>query len=164
MPKLTEKQEREHYINIIDKVLDSSISVFEFYKSIASDDKSREIAQKAIDNALKGKDKIKGIKHIAILRSLFNHIVVGKEQYYAMSGSLCSYDKIDVWDKTTTGYRQFLKMEKEGQELALKKQQEAQKTKEIVEKAKQEGKKVEMIYDDKSKSIKPVVVEEKPNA
>ena len=81
-----------------------------------------------------------------------------------MSGSLCSYDKIDVWDKTATGYKQFLQMEKEGKELALKKQEEEQRNKELIDKAKKEGKKVEMIYDEKTKSLKPVIVEEKPNA
>lgn len=162
--KLSEKELKEYYVDMLTKVLETNISVFAFYKRLANDEKSIETAQKCIDNSKKGIDKIKGIKHIAILESLYAHIIVGKEQYYAMSGSLCSYDKIDVWDKTTTGYRQFLKMEKEGMELALKKQQEAQKNKEIIDKAKQEGKKVDMIYDEKTKSLKPVVVEEKPNA
>ena len=162
--KLSEKELKEYYVDMLTKVLETNISVFTFYKRLANDEKSIEIAQKCIDNSKVGIDKIKGIKHIAILESLYVHIIDGKEQYYAMSGSLCSYDKIDVWDKTNTGYRQFLKMEKEGQELALKKQQEVQRNKEIIDKAKQEGKKVDMIYDEKTKSLKPVVVEEKPNA
>lgn len=162
--KLKEKELKTYYIEMITKVLEANISIMGFYKRVAVDDKSRAIAQKSIDNSILGIEKIKGIKHIAILESLYNHIIVGKEQYFVMSGSLCSYDKIDVWDKTATGYKQFLQMEKEGKELALKKQEEEQRNKELIDKAKKEGKKVEMIYDEKTKSLKPVIVEEKPNA
>lgn len=161
---MTKVEEKKEIVKLLSAILTASISVMEFYKIVALDDKSREICDKSIDNAKKGIEKIKEIKHIEILRSLMNHIIVGKEPYYAMCGSLCSYEKIDFWDKTKKGFNEFMKLEELGRQEELKKQEEIKKNKEIIKKAQEEGKNVEMLYDKDTKTIKPIIVEEKHNA
>lgn len=161
---MTKIEEKKAIINVLTSILSTSISVMNFYKTVALDEKSKEICDKSIKNAEIGIEKIKKIRHIEILRSLFGHIVLGKEPYYAMCGSLCSFEKIDYWDKTKTGFDEFMKLEELGKQEELKKQEEIKKNKEVIKKAQEEGKNVEMLYDKETKTIKPIIVEEKSNA
>ena len=46
----------------------------------------------------------------------------------------------------------------------LAKLEEKRKEQEIIEKAKAEGKRVEMVWDKDTKTNKPMIIEEKPNA
>ena len=161
---MTKIEEKKAIISVLTSILTTSISVMNFYKTVALDEKSKEICDKSIKNAEIGIEKIKKIKHIEILRSLFGHIVLGKEPYYAMCGSLCSFEKIDFWDKTKTGFDEFMKLEELGKQEELKKQEEIKKNKEVIKKAQEEGKNVEMLYDKETKTIKPIIVEEKSNA
>ena len=127
---MTKIEEKKAIISVLTSILTTSISVMNFYKTVALDEKSKEICDKSIKNAEIGIEKIKKIKHIEILRSLFGHIVLGKEPYYAMCGSLCSFEKIDFWDKTKTGFDEFMKLEELGKQEELKKQEEIKKNKE----------------------------------
>ena len=68
--------------------------------------------------------------------------------------------KIKHWD-TEKGFKDFIKAQEKAFEQCDKELEEKKKEREFVEKAKAEGKNVELMYH-KGK-IKPVVVEEKPN-
>lgn len=161
---MTKIKEKNEIVSVLTSILEASISVMNFYKVVALDEKSREICDKSIGNAKNGIEKIKTIKHIEILRSLFNHMVVGKESYFAMCGSLCSFEKIDFWDNTRKGFIEFKKLEELGKQEELEKQEEIKKNREVIKKAQEEGKNVEMLYDKETKKIKPIIVEEKHNA
>lgn len=162
--KVQPEEEREFIINILTNVLNTNIEIMRFYKKIATDDKSIEICDKSIKQSEDGLKQIKKIVHLEILRSLFSKIVYGKEPYFAMCGSLCSFEKIKKWDTTKKGFKEFMDLEKAAIEEAKTKQQEIIKQQELVKKAKEEGKKVEMIFDKDTKKIKPVIIEEKENA
>lgn len=157
-------EEKIHITTILNAILESNIALMNFYKEISTDDKSREICEKSIKQCKDGIRLIYKIKHIEILRSLFNKIVSGKEYYFAMVGSLCSYDKIKSWDTTKKGFQEFLKLEKEAQEQAKREFDEEKKQQELIKQAQLEGKNIEMIYDTQTKKMKPVIVEEKSNA
>ena len=150
---MTEKQEREKKIAIMTNILETNIKIMLYYREIASNKESKAICNKSIKES-----------KVEIIRSLFNHLVNGKEQYYVMSGSLCSYDKIIEWDTTEDGFKEFIKLEDEGVKKSQQEFEEKQKQAEMIKKAQEEGKTVEMIYDNEAKKVKPIIVEEKSNA
>ena len=162
--KLTKKKEREYIIKMLQSILKANVEIMEFYKAIAKDRKSKNICEKSIRQSKLGMSTVSQIKHIEILRSLFNKIISGKEQYFAMVGAMCSYDKISVWDNTKTGFQEFLKLEYEEQKLREKETKERQDQQELIRQAQEQGKNIEMVYDPNTKKVKPVIVEEKPNA
>ena len=158
--KINEQKEREYIIDILTNILRANISLMSFYKDISTNKESSDICEKSIAQCEKGIKTINKIKHIEILRSLFNKIVSGKEYYFAMCGSLCSFEKIKTWDTTKKGFKEFILLEKQAQDEAKKEFEEKQRQKEFVENAEKEGKQVEMIYDEKTKTMKPIIVEE----
>ena len=54
-------------------------------------------------------------------------------------------------------------LEEEAHKKHQEKVEEQEKIRKSIEEAKQQGKKVEMVYDEKTKSIKPFVVEDSKN-
>lgn len=155
------KQEREHYINIISSVLETNILVMTYYKHRTNDPKAKAICNNSIKSAKKGLEKLPTINHIEILRSLFNNIIVGKEQLFVVASSICSLKNIDKWDKTEKGFKEFLYKEELAKKELETKVAEEKRQQEIIAKAKEQGKKVEMVYDNETKRLKPVIVEEK---
>ena len=162
--KISESKEKTHIITILENILSSNIAIMSLYKDTATDEKSKEICEKSIEQCKKGIRNLYSIKHIVILRSMFNKIVSGKEPYFAMVGSICSYKDIKRWDNTKKGFQEFLTLEKEAQDKAKQEFEEMSKQKEFVKKAQEQGQQVEMVYDPETKKLKPVVVKEKSNA
>lgn len=162
--KLSEKKEREYIIKIISSILETNISIMYMYRETAIDEKSRNICNKSIRQCRKGLKVLNTINHIEILRSLFSKVVYGKEVYFATVGSMCATDKISFWDTTEKGFQEFTKLEEEAKELTEKELEEKRKQQELIKKAQDDGKKVDWVYDKDTKKLKPVVVEEKPNA
>ncbi len=158
------KKEKEYIVKILTKILETNISIMYMYKETANDEKSKSICNKSINQCRKGIKLLPKIEHIEILRSLMEKIVYGKEHYFATSGALCSFSKIITWDTTKKGFQEFTKLEEEERLLRQKDFEEQQKQKELIKKAQEQGKNVEMVYDPTTKKIKPVVLEEKTNA
>lgn len=161
---LTKNKEREYKINVLTLILNTNIEIMKYYKKMTSDQKSINICNKSIRQSRNGIKILQTIHHIEIIRDLFNRFVVGKESYFALCGSLCSYSKINYWDTIEQGFKEFQKLQEQGikeQEQELK---ERQRQKEIIQKAQEQGKTIEMVYDSETKKVKPVIVEEKVNA
>ena len=161
---MNKERERLYLVNALSNVLTTTISIMTYYVAITEDKKGKDIFRKSIKQCKKGLKLIKTISHIEILKSMFNKIITGKEYYYVMSGSICSYEKIKTWDNTKKGFEDFLKLEIEGMRQAEQEWKEQESQKEFVRKAQEEGKQVEMVFDDKTKKLKPVIIEEKSNA
>ena len=161
---MNSNKEREYIIKILTGILTTNISIMYMYKENATDEKSKSICNKSIRQCRKGIKLLPTIQHIEILRSLMEKIVYGKEHYFAVSGALCSYDKIITWDTTENGFLEFTKLEEEEKLLRQKQFEEKQKQQEFVKQAQEQGKNVEMIYDKDTKQIKPIIVDEKTNA
>lgn len=162
-PKLTINEEKKFLVNILTKLMHTNIAIMELYKKIAVDEKSVEICDKSIEQCNVGLVKIRRIKHIDILRSLYGQLIANREPYFASSGSLCSYEKIDEWDNDEEKFNEFMESENKDREEIARKQQEVIEQRDKINKAREEGKKVEMLYDEKTKTMKPVIVDDIEN-
>lgn len=143
-------------------MLNLNISIMNF--QITLTDKQEEIKglKRIIKKTEKAIELINSVVHYEILVSIYNSFVNGKEPFYvAFLSSISAKNTVKYWDRTKKGFKEFLKMEKDAKEKTDKEYAEKRKVKETIEKAKKEGKKIEMMYVDGK--IKPVIVNEKPN-
>ena len=155
---MTKRQKTENVLNCL---IDTNIAIMELYKTISHDKKAKSVCDKSIRHSKKAKKIITSIKHDEILYSLYNSIIVGKETYFIQSASLPLKEEIKTWDKNEKGFQEFLKAEKEGKEEELAEIEKKKQEQLAIEKAREEGKKVEYSYDPNTKSVKPVIVENK---
>lgn len=161
--EISEKKKREYLINIIDNYLKTNISLMEYAKAVATEKKQKLVCNKSIRSTEKALIHLRQINHIEILSYLFSIFVGNNISAYSISGSMVLSKKIKEWD-TEKGIIEFRDlMEKQKQENELK-QKQMQEKMEAIKKAKEEGKDVEIVYDKETKSVKPLIVEEKPNA
>lgn len=114
---------------------------------------------KACDNAI---EIINGIVHYEILVSLYNTFINGKESYYVLlSSTINNKNKVTHWDKTKKGFQEFVKLEEEARAQSQKDYEEKLEQQKIIQKAKAEGKKIEMIFQDGK--LKPIIVGDETN-
>lgn len=154
-------KKREFLIKIITKLLETNIELMDYYHYIASDTKSKRVCSKSIRQSKLAIEKIQHVKHIEILQSLYNTLVSGKENVFAVGGALICSKKFYYYDNTEQGFAEFMELENEAKEKQRAKFEEQKKTQEMIKKAKEDGKKVEMVYE--NGKIRPVIVE-KDNA
>lgn len=157
-----EELKRKYLINIIRKVLETNIELMSYYKHYATDEKSKRICSKSIRHTQKSLERLPHIKHIEILQSLFNAIIGGKEVVFVSAGSLVCGKKVEKWDSTEKGFKEFMALEQEAIKKAKEKAEQDQKDRELIANAKAEGKKVEMVY--MNGKFRPMIVKEKDNA
>lgn len=156
-----EEIKRKYLVNIIRKVLETNIELMTYYKYYAVDEKSKRVCNKSIRQTKKSLERLPHIKHIEILQSLFNAVVSGKEVIFVSAGSLVGGKNVERWDSTEKGFKEFMKLEEEAVKKAKEKAEEEQKERELIAKAKAEGKQVEMVY--MNGKIRPMI-KEKDNA
>lgn len=155
---------RKYLISIIRKILETNIELMTYYKHYATDEKSKRTCSKSIRKTKKALEILPHIQHTEILQSLFNAIISGKEVIFVSAGFLVCGKNVERWDSTEKGFKEFMKLEEEAVKKAKEKAEEEQKQREIIAKAKAEGKKVEMVYDKNTKTVKPLIIEEKSQA
>lgn len=161
--QIDDKKKKKYLVTIISSYLKVNISLMEYYKAVAPDRKSKLVCTKSIKRTEQAIVHLSTIKHIEVLQYLYSIFVGPSAQHYAISGSMVLTPKIKEWD-TDDGVKELIALvedNKRRQEEQFKKQEETRKA---VEEAKKQGKKVEMVYDKDTKSVKPVIVEEKNNA
>ena len=133
------------------------------YKILASDEKSKKVCDKSIKNCKKALKIVPNIKHIEILYSVYNTIVAGKENIFALSGTIISSKQLKKWDTTKEGFKEFQEREEEARNKQKLQNEELERNRMVMEEARKTGKKVEIVYE--NGVAKPVMVEEeKPNA
>lgn len=154
-------KQKEYLTSIIKKLVETNIELMTYYKLLASDEKSKRVCSKSIRQSKKALEELPHIKHLEILVSLYNTLVVGKENTFVLAGALICSKQMYHWDKTEKGFQEFLEIEKQAHEKNIKDMEEKRKTAEAIKKAKDEGKKVEMVYDPTTKKAKPLIVEDK---
>lgn len=154
---LNENYKRQQLISIIRHVLETNIEIMTYYKFMAADDKSRRVCSKSIRQSRNAIKKLYHVKHIEILVSLYNTIVGGKEIIFVSGGSLICSKQFDRWDKTEKGFKEFLALEEESKKIQKEQMEQQRQTQEMVKKAKEEGKEVEMLYD--NGKLKPIIKE-----
>lgn len=145
----------------LSSLIETTIAIMEFNLTLVKEEKDIKITKKLIRDGKKAIETISGIKHNEILVDLYNSFIVGNMPFFvAATRTMSMPKKIKHWD-TEKGFKDFIKAQEKAFAQCDKELEEKKKEREFVEKAKAEGKNVELMYH-KGK-IKPVVVEEKPN-
>lgn len=145
----------------LSSLIETTIAIMEFNLTLVKEEKDIKITKKLIRDGKKAIETISSIKHNEILVDLYNSFIVGNMPFFVAAARTMSMPKkIKHWD-TEKGFKDFIKAQEKAFAQCDKELEEKKKEREFVEKAKAEGKNVELMYH-KGK-IKPVVVEEKPN-
>ena len=161
--QMSDKKKRQYLISICKNYLQTSKSIMEYYKAVAKTRKGKLSCTrsiKKIDNAIV---HLEQIKHIEILEYIYSTFVGNNAIAYSISGSVVLSTKLNEYD-TDEGVKELVEIVNERRKEQEDKYNEKIKQREIVEKAKAEGKKVEMVWDKDTKTVKPMIIEEKPNA
>ena len=127
-------------------------------------DKEEEIKglKKLIRESEKARDLIYSVCHYEILVSLYNTFINGKETFFvSLVKTINRKDTIVKWDRTKKGFDLFLKLESEARAKSKEEYEKKLAKQEMIKKAKEEGKKIEMVYIDGK--LEPHIVEEKSN-
>ena len=145
----------------LSSLIETTIAIMEFNLTLVKEEKDIKVTKKLIRDGKKAIETISSIKHNEILVDLYNSFLVGNMPFFvAATRTMSMPKKIKHWD-TEKGFKDFIKAQEKAFAQCDKELEEKKKEREFVEKAKAEGKNVELMYH-KGK-IKPVVVEEKPN-
>ena len=161
MKKNKLEEQKERLKDIFIDLLATNISILQFQRTLTSKPEEKQGLKRLINKSAKAIGIVREIKHYELLVSLYNMYVNKKETYFiSICGSICSKE-LQKWDKTEKGFKEFKKLEQQAIDDYDRKQEESKKQAEFIKKAREEGKKVEMIYKDGK--IQPIIVEEKPN-
>ena len=160
---ISEKKKREYLIEIVSAYLRTNIALMNYYHSVAETRKSKFICNKSIKRTEQALVHLRQIKHIEILDYLYSTFIGNNVIAYSVSGNMVIGKELKYYD-SEKGFDEFLAMIKEQKEKIAAKEEERRKTKEAIELAKAQGKKVEMVWDKETKTVKPLIVEDKPQA
>ena len=154
--------QKERLKAVFNRLLDTEIAIMQFQLTLASEDEHIKGIKKVIKDSEKANKIVTSITHYEILVSLYNAFVNGKESFYVMfSATVNAKNKVTYWDRTKKGFQEFIALEQQAKAQSQKDYEERLKQQEIIKKAKEEGKKIEMVFQDGK--LKPIVVEEKSN-
>ncbi len=142
---MNNEQKRKHYIKILTSMLKANIDIMEYHRVLAKDKESKKIINKSISQSKKAIELLPQINHIEILDSMFRAFVNGKEIYFSTIGALICSKKFNRYDKTKKGFKEFMELELQAKEDAIKKEEEAKQEREAIKKAKEEGKEIEYV-------------------
>lgn len=161
--QISEKKKRNYLISIIQKYLETSKCLMEYYKAVATTRKGKLACTRSIKKIDQAITHLRQIKHIEVLDYLYSTFIGNNVIAYSISGGIVVSPKMKEFD-TDKGVEELVALMKEAQEKQQAKLLEKQRQKEVIEKAKEQGKNVEMVWDKDTKTVKPMIVEEKPNA
>lgn len=154
--------QKERLKALLISILQANEKIMVFHKTLTEDKKAIQVINKSIKQSRKAIEIISQVKHIEILNSLYNALVSGKENYFALFGSvILAKNNVVKWDTTEKGFQEFLRLEAEAKAKSKKEYEEKLKQQEMIKKAKEEGKKIEYAYKDGK--LQPLIVEDKPN-
>ena len=140
-------------------LLDTNISIMQFQLTLTDKEEDIKGLKKFISESKKAQNLINSIRHYEILVSLYNTFINGKETYFAtLCKTINSKNTIIKWDRTEKGFKEFVALESEAKARSKKEYEKKLAQQEAIKKAKEEGKKVEMVYVDGK--LQPRIVEE----
>lgn len=153
--------QKEHLKSILTNLIMTTNAILEFNLTLMTQEKDIEITKKLIKDGKKAIKIVRNVTHIEILADIYNSFVGNNMAYFVSATRVISQpNKIKKWD-TEKGFQDFLKEREIAMAKYDKEIEEKRKEREMVEKARAEGKNVELMYKDGK--VKYVVVEEKPN-
>lgn len=152
-------KQKELLKKIFTRMLETNIEIMRFQMTLAKT--SEEL--KGLKNFVKQSEKaikiVQGVNHYEILVSLYNTFVNRKETYFmTLCNTINRKDTILKWDRTEKGFKLFLQLESEAKAKSKEEYEKKLAQKEMIKKAKEEGKKIEMVYV--NGKLEPQIVEE----
>lgn len=162
---MKEYKERQELTYLITKALQLNIDNCLFMKQLYKSNKNTtKVFNKSLSQTRKALVLVKEIKHIEILRAIYGDIVGQISGILMLGGTEICSKQLKKWDNTEKGFKEFAQLQEENQKIMAQKLKEKQESAEIIKKAKEQVKKVEMFYDPVAKKVRPVVMEEENNA
>ena len=148
--------------NIFLDMLKTNMSIMEFQLTLTDDLKDKKGLKGFIKETYKAMEIVTSITHYEILVSLYNTFLNGKETYFhTLCKTINNKNTIVKWDRTEKGFKLFQKLESDAKAKSKEEYEKKLKEQEMINKAKAEGKKVEMVFVDGK--LQPRIVEEKPS-
>ena len=136
--------------------------ILNFQLTLSNDIENTKGIKKLIKECEKAQEIVTNITHLEILVSLYNTFINGKETYFlTLSKMITNKNTIQKWDRTEKGFKLFLELENQAKPKTQEQYNKRLEQQEMIKKAKEQGKKVEMVYIDGK--LQPRIVEEKSN-
>ena len=157
--QISDKRKRDYLIEIISSFLKTNIALMEYYHAVAPTRKAKFVCNKSIKRTENAIAHLRQIKHVEILDYLYSSFIGNNAIAYSVSGGIVVSKQLAYFD-SDKGFGEFQQMVKEQREKEIAKEQERIRTQEAIKKAKEQGKKVEMVWDNETKKAKPVIVDE----
>lgn len=143
-------------------MLNTNIAILDFQIALTTSKEDIKGLKKFVSESKKAIEIINSVNHYEILVSLYNTFINGKETYFCtLAKTINRKDTIVKWDRTEKGFKLFQKLENEAKAKSKEEYENRLKQQEMIKKAKEEGKKVEMVLIDGK--LQPRIVEEKAN-
>jgi len=155
---LTEKKKRQYLIKIIKSYLRTSLELMSYYKAVADTRKAKLVCNKSIKSMEQALVKVDQIKHIEILEYIYSSFVGNNVIAYSVSGAVVLSPKLDEYDQDEhiEEFKEMLEQDRKDRE---EKEKARRETLEAVRKAKEQGKKIGMVYDKDTKTTRPMIID-----
>ena len=148
--------------SLFNMMLATTKEILLFQLTISNDLENTKGIKKLIKECEKAQEIVMSITHLEILISLYNTFINGKETYFlTLSKLINNKNTIKKWDRTEKGFKLFQELENQAKAKTQEEYTKQLEQQEMIKKAKEQGKKVEMVYIDGK--LQPRVVEEKSN-
>lgn len=156
------QSQKEQLKRLFVLMLETNIQIMKFQKTLTDKEEDIKGLKKFIRESEKAIEIVNSINHYEILVSLYNTFLNGKETYFVtLCKTVNNKDTIKKWDRTEKGFKLFLQLESEAKAKTKAEYEKKLAEKEMIEKAKKEGKKVEMVLVDGK--LQPRIVDEPLN-
>ena len=154
---------RDILISAITNFLKTSVDMLTYYKKNAETRKAKFTCTRNIKKCYEAIEFVGQIKHIQILEWLATTLVGNNAIMHSVSGGIVLNDRVKYFD-TNKGYPEFLQILEDTKKQNEIKNKNRVENLQAIHKAQEQGKKVQMVWDKDSKTAKPMIIEEKPNA
>lgn len=152
-------KQKELLKRIFVKMLETNADVMRFQMTLTNKEEDLKGLKKFIKQTEKAIKIVQSVVHYEILVSLYNTFVSQKETYFmTLCKTINNKETIVKWDRTEKGFKLFLQLESEAKAKSKEEYEKKLAQKEMIKKAKEEGKKIEMVYVDGK--LEPKIVDE----
>ena len=148
--------------SLFNMMIATTKEILNFQLTLSNDIENTKGIKKLIKECEKAQEIVTNITHLEILVSLYNTFINGKETYFVtLSKMITNKNTIQKWDRTEKGFKLFQELENQAKAKTQEEYNKRLEQQEMIKKAKEQGKKIEMVYVDGK--LQPRIVEEKSN-
>ena len=152
-------KQKELLKKIFTSMLETNSNIMKFQLTLTDKAEDKKGLKGFIKQTEKAIKIVQGVRHYEILVSLYNTFINKKETYFmTLCKTVNNKQTILKWDRTEKGFKVFLQLENEAKAKSKEEYEKKVKQQEMIKKAKEEGKKIEMVYI--NGKLEPQIVEE----